>query len=281
MTKCVECGEIVPDHSRECIVCGEDNGFPNVRAAEQADEVKALNDRVSDAWISANARGVAVELQEFCNHADISKVSICRPANDIFTLCNNDSFSYTSFANQVKSGIRVPANNEFDKIRNQFENALFPNYSENIVFGCLTINDSGITGYGGFNIILKDKMISKRASVFWENPYNFSVRHKLSLIDTIPVGYRATWASRKNLCAAKLHGSLLKGMTAKDFPAIMQSDNGGTGDSDFVEVHIFGTINLKAIAKVVAVGRMAQADRVIWRAIEKKLTDAGVETARQ
>lgn len=276
--KCTNCSELVPDNRRDCPACGHDNGFPNVRCAGQPSERQALHKRVADAKVSAEARGVTAELIQFEKATKDSQAVISRSLSDILHLAKGDEFSYAGFARQLRAGTRAPADNQFDKTRLQYENALFPNYSEDILFGSLSLNESGMSGYGGYDIVLKDKMINNRATVFEENPYSFSIKHHLGLTDVIPAGYRAIWSDRSSLCIAKLHGSIEKGMTQDDFAGILQSDNGGTGDSDFIEVHIHGTLNRKTIEKVVASAPSNRDDRLLWRVACRDLKSAGVET---
>lgn len=276
--KCTNCSEPVPDNRRDCPACGHDNGFPNVRCAAQSSEYGALHKRVADARVSAAARDVTTELNAFEEATSGSKAVISRSLSDILFLAKGDEFSYASFARQLRAGTRAPADNQFDKTRLQYENALFPNYSEDILFGSLSLNECGMSGYGGYDIVLKDKMINNRATVFEENPYNFSIKHHLGLTDVIPAGYRAVWNDRASLCVAKLHGSVEKGMTQTDFAGILQNDNGGTGDSDFIEVHIHGTLNRKTIEKVVAATPSSRDDKLLWRTACRDLKNAGVET---
>lgn len=275
---CNNCHEYVPDNRRDCSACGHDNGFPNVRSAEKSDECAALGKRLDSARISAAARNVTSELTAFENALNESKAVISRSLTDILSLTKGQEFSYASFAKQIRAGTRDPSENSFDKIRLQFENALFPNYSEDIVFASLSLNERGMSGYGGYDIVLKEKMISSRASVFEENPFNFSERHKLSLTDIIPLGYRASWNKRADLCVAKLHAEIQQGMTTEDYPGILQSDRGGTGNSDFVEVHIYGTLNQKALEKVSTSQPSMPEDKMLWKVVCRDLKKIGVET---
>jgi hypothetical protein len=207
-----------------------------------------------------------------------SKVVISRSLADVQHLTKGQQFSYASFGRQVRAGLRVPNDKHLDNIRVQFENALFPNYSEDIIFGSLSLNQRGLRGYGDYDMVLKDKMIAQRTSVFEENPYNFTRRHRLQMTDEIPCGYRATWEERGALGIAKLHGSLNPGMTEADFIEILQHDNGGTGDSDFIEAHIYGTLNIKAVEKVFASTPESREDKLLWRILCRDLNRAGVET---
>ena len=52
----LDCGEEIPAHARSCVVCGQDAGFPNVRAAQVAEEQAALTDRVNSSREDARKR---------------------------------------------------------------------------------------------------------------------------------------------------------------------------------------------------------------------------------
>lgn len=275
---CSNCGEEVPDSHRECLACGADNGFPNVRLAASDAEVNALQERYSDARISADARTIAAEIIAFEEAVKNSKAVISRPLADIQALAQGDEFSYASFAKQVRAGTRSPTDNVFDKTRVQFENALFPNFFENILFGSISLEERGMRGYGGYDMVFKDNMISHRASVFEENPYNFATKHHIGMTGVFPPGYRATWYNRHTLAVSKLHSAISEGMGITEFAGVLQKDEGGTGNSDFVEVHIYGTINRKTIEKVVASGPITREDKLLWRVCSRKLEAAGVET---
>ena len=69
--RCPDCGEEHPDHVRSCLVCGNDLGFPNVRAAASRAEAEALKAREELALKRATARGCAHVVEEF---RDITKL---------------------------------------------------------------------------------------------------------------------------------------------------------------------------------------------------------------
>jgi hypothetical protein len=274
---CAHCNELVPDHRQECPACGTDNGFPNVRQAKKLEEVNALNKRIGNAMASATARGTKDQLKLFGSAIEKSKAVVSRGLTDVKRLAESNQNSYSSFARQVQAGARDPADNKFDKIRSQFENALFPNYFGQILFASLSLEDKGLSGYGECDMVLKDMMISSRTSVFEENPFIFSKKHALGLTDTIPHGYRATWENRSSLCLAKLHSSIEKITTETQFASILQNDDGGTDTSDFVEVHIYGTLNIKSVEKIIVYPPITREDKFLWRTLQRDLRSSGVE----
>lgn len=274
--KCTNCGNTVPDHRRDCPSCGQDNGFPNVRLANSSEEKKALVARYQDARASAKARGVTKELDEFEAELATSRMAISRPLTLILQLVDNERVSYVSFQRQVEAHALDPDTNIFDKVRVQYEEALYPHFSKEIIFGSLTLRDRGIRSYGPYCMIVKTEMIQKRASVFEENPHKFINHHRLLGNEPITPGYRADWDHRPMVAVAKLQPDISPGMTKADFPDVLQKDFGGTDEADFVEVHVYGSINRNAIDTVVGPKPKVHHDRIIWKAASERMTKLGI-----
>ena len=268
---CQVCGESVPSYVRSCPSCGNDCGFPNVRSAMVEGEVTHLRLRVEAAQVSVAARGCSNQLNEFSDNVRSSKAVISRPLAKIHDLLNNERLSYVSFQKEVASGARQAEDNEFDTVRKQYEEALFPHFSEEIIFALLSLNDAGMEGYGTHTMTLKDKMIGHRATVFEENPHNFVEKHGIVLNKPIPPGYRAPWSQRHELAIAKLHSSIDSTTEEAQHAAILATDNGGSGNSDWIEVHIYGSINRNAIESVSGPMPKLKADRVMWQSIQSSM----------
>ena len=273
--KCSNCQGDVPSNLRHCPSCGDDCGYPNVRLASQATAVEALEARFHSAEVSTEARNCLDKLLAFGAGVDRSRAVIARPLNILSDWVENEASIYTSYQRQVASGARVPQDNEWDKVRTQYESALYPNFYVDIVFGSLTLSTGGMSGYGGFSIFLKEKMVAHRASLFEENPHDFVQRHKVLLNQALPPGYRAVWSTRGKLAMVKLHSKIVPETEEDDWPAILQADNGGTGNSDFIEVHIYGSLNRNAIESVAGKTPKTREDRLLWKRVKRKLAEAG------
>lgn len=274
---CKKCSCDVPAHRRDCPSCGTDNGFPNVRASAAEEEVVELEARLNRALEAAKARGCQVNLEEFGDAVGHSKAVIARPIGIINGLISDEKTSYVSFQRQVDARIRNPQDNIFDRVRMQYEEALYPYFSKEIVFASLSLSNAGMSGYGSHAMILKNGMIDERASVFEENPHLFVEKHKIILNKPIPKGFRADWPNRGKLAMAKLHSKIESSTTAASHPGILETDNGGSGDSDWIEVHIYGEITRNAIEAVSGATPKVRADRVIWKSLKNKLSELGVE----
>lgn len=279
--KCSNCSEEVPDHLQSCTACGTDNGFPNVRLASSDKEVKQLAARVVDAYVSARAGKFEPILNDFGSAVKSSKTVLSRSIATLHNLVGSTENIYVSFATEVAAGVRRPRDNEFDRVRQQYESALFPYFHEKILFACLTLDGRGMSGYGAYYLLLKDVMVAQRSTVFEENPHTFVEKHNILLNKPIPPGYRATWDNRHSLAQAKLYPEINKDTKVVDFPAILAKDNKGTGNSDFIEVHIFGSINLKALESVTGTVPRLKEDRTIWKSIKRKLATQGIRVVEQ
>jgi hypothetical protein len=275
--ECKRCGFLVADEKKECQACGEDNGYPNVRLALRPDEVQELAKRLHDAEVSTTARNCRQGLEKFGLAVLGSKAVISRSLAIVQDLIENDQRTYTNFQRQLAYGARVAEDNYFDKVRTQFEAALFPNFHQDILFAVLSLNNRGLAGYGAYAMILKDNMIAHRASVFEENMLTLSEKRRFLLHEPIPPGFRAVWEERHTLAKAKLHSEIGPGTSGADFPAILVRDRGGSGNSDFIEVHIFGQLNRHTIERVVGPRPRTREDRVIWKRLERLLNEVGAE----
>jgi len=273
---CIHCGKPVPAERRECQSCGEDNGFPNVRIAESPAEVTALDARLRDAEISATARNCRGVLDRFGVAVLSSRAVIARSLSIIQDLIDSDRRTYTGYQRQLASGSRIAEDNRYDLVRTQVEAALFPNCQTEMLFGFLSLGNSTLRGYGAFSMVLRDEMISHRATVFEENLLTLSTKLRLMLTDPIPSGYRAVWQRRHDLAKAKLHSEVTAVTQDADFPGILVADRGGTADSDFIEVHIFGPINRYTIERIYGENPRTREDRLIWSKMQRQLRAQGI-----
>lgn len=272
---CPHCGDLVSESERFCAACGADAGYPNVRMAQRAEEVHQLNARLAQARASAKALGYESELDQLGTSVASSEAVIARPLRRIIDLIEDAHRPYSTYHQEVSAGIRAPEDNKFDRTRTQFENAVFPNYFQQIRFGALTINQTWPSWFGDHAFILKEMMIAHRATVFEENPATLAPRLRLSLTDVFPPGYRATWDRRGDLAMAKLYPKLDSSTrVANHASLIMSSAAGGAGD--YIEVHVFGPFNRSAIAKILGPRPRSREDRVIWAAFKRSATKVGI-----
>jgi hypothetical protein len=258
-----------------CPACGFDCGAPNVRKANEPVERAALKGRLRKALEAAKAEGRVKDLVKFRRAVARSKVVIARPPTLIEDLCFSDNNLYTSHQRQVNAETKIPLDNKWDPIRPQFESALFPGFHEKIAFGCLSLSDRGQSAYGTHFMVFKELMIDRRTSVFEENPVKFIPRHDIRLDGSITPGFRADWKRRGTLAVAKLHHKVAKDTDVKDYPAILMEDGAGTDDGDFIEAHIYGMINRRALDFVAGPKPKNRTDQLLWKRLVKKLKSFG------
>lgn len=272
---CQECGNPVPDHLRDCIVCGAAHSSPNVRAALRYEEQQALSKRREDALNTSCNRGCENVFEQFGEIVQTQSFAvIARSILQLSYIVSQPSRLYVGFQQELYTGSRIPEDNAWDKGRRAAEDTIHPNYSQNINYAALSLSPRGAVAYGSYGIILNDKAISLRSTVFEENPFHFCVKHNVFAGQPAPAGYRATWQSRGVLAQAKLHSSLQVGMNCDVFSDLILMQGANTGDVDCIEVHIYGPIHPRAIERVVGPQPSAE-EMPIARSVEKKLNQFG------
>jgi len=273
---CHTCGERVPGSARNCPSCQADAGFPNIRAAALDEEKVALELRMIDAETSTRARGCEAVLKGYGKAVLQSRAVICRNLGVVSSLVSSDNALYNNFYKQIEAESRLPEDNPFDRGRSAVDGTLFPNYHTNICFAALSLDNVGLTRYGEYSIVLKEKMILQRASVFEENSVAFcQMKHRIIVGDSVPPGYRATWLERDRLAMAKSHSKIDLATRPEDYGGILLRRGTDPMDDDFIEVHIWGPIHRAAIERVVGPRPRTRDDRVLWNSLDAKLRAVG------
>ena len=265
-----ECNAVIPAHSRYCVVCGNDAGYPNVRAASQVSEIDALQDRVESARKYAMSVGAEHVLNSFCDAVRNSKAVITLPLGRLNKLVSSDNSLYESFYQSVDADSRLPEDNEWDRLREPVDALVFPYYYKQIRFGALTLDGKGVRKFGDLSIVLKDTSIRSRTTLFEKDTIEF-VKSNIQEGISIPPGHRAVWETRDRLATAKIATNILASTKEESFPALLLD-----GD-DYIEVHIFGPIHRRAIEKLTGKRPKSKADRLIYRSIERKVKEIDVE----
>lgn len=270
--KCPNCKEEIPEHVRACVVCGNDVGYPNVRATLRNEEVKALELRINETKGYADSGGYSSILENFRDVVAHSAAVVCCPLGKLSELVSSDYQLYQTFYQAIGSEGRLPEDNEWDKIRGSVDSLLFPYYHEQICIGSISIDRTGISGYG-YSMVLKEMAIKDRASVFEENTILFVKRHRIVAGDPVPLGYRAPWMKRDLLAMAKLGKRLTPKTTEAEFSKLLASSD--DRDTDCIEVHIYGSIHRRAIEHLSGHKPLRRADKVVLKSVIKKLKDIG------
>lgn len=276
--KCSHCGNGLPVSVVRCPHCGQPGVFPNVRAAERAEEQEALNKRYEEALQRATLSGCERAVEEFEVAVSDSRAVIGRSLLETDRLASSDKELYASFYKLLEAGVRLPSGTKWDVLRAVTDEAMFPGYKEHIRFAALSLDGSGLSNYGECFLVLRDDMIAHRASVFEENCVLFMEKHSIMMSEAhnLPVGYRSIWEERGKLGVAKLADKIGPNMRGDVFQAILLREGASSEDDSFVEVHIWGPMTCRTFESVVASPPKNRAGRAILRALGEKLAKAGV-----
>ena len=275
--KCPECGTAVHSHLRNCPGCLLDCGFPNVRAASNAAEVAALERRVSEARVSCDARGCLTLLDAFGLAVLSSKIVMARSLADLHSFLESENRLLVSYHRQVRSGGRMPQDNEWDRGRTAAESTIHPNYHEDIQFACISVDHRGVDAWGEYHIVLKEQLVAQRTTVFEENPFHFTRRHKIAAGQPPPLGYRATWSERNKLAQAKLHPELQSSTKTLEFSGILVRQGTSTGNAEFIEAHIYGPLHRNAVELVTGPKPKNKVDAYLWNKVKRTLKMLGAK----
>lgn len=274
---CPVCSEVVLPQERHCPACQTDCGFPNVRAAEQKDEVQALACRVAEAERHADQNGKTLALSQLRDAARQTRAVRARSLDEVHALVKAGNKLMGTFYDLKGAGLLRPPAAQMEAARQSAEPLVFLNYQEKIQFAALTLDDTGLFAYGNCAMILQESKIANRATVFEENCVLFCQRHNIGPAQpTVPPGYRATWARRDDLVVAKLGTRLGASAQESDFPSILISPGSDPSKDDFVEVHIYDRLHRSAIEYVVVKPRRP-GDRALAREMKADLGDDRVK----
>ncbi|HXI23405.1 MAG TPA: hypothetical protein VNG71_05980 [Pyrinomonadaceae bacterium] len=227
----------------------------------------------------AVARKADAVLLDFEKALSMSKAVISRSESEIQRLAQSARQLYSTYYKLRDAEVRLPDGNEWDILRELAETVLFPDYKQQIRFGALSLDRGGLQNYGECAIVLRDGMISHRASVFEENSALFVERHgvKISKKPKLPKGYRATWAERAKLGVAKLYSQIDSTTIPDKYSRILLSGGATSEDDDFIEVHIFGPITVLTMEQVIVMASKTSKRATIIRAIKSKLAKHNVQ----
>ncbi|HEY6874382.1 MAG TPA: hypothetical protein VI298_16775 [Geobacteraceae bacterium] len=215
-------------------------------------------------------------LERFGNYNLKSKCVFCRSLDIVSDLLSSHYTLYINFHKQVAAGSRLPKDDAWEIGRPAVESTLFPHYFQEINVACLTLKNTGLTNYGAYSIILKDIMISNRASVFEENPFHFMEKHRIIAGQQIPPGYRASWNERNKFAMAKLHSKINKNTTDDEFAEIVMRPGTSNALDDFIEVHIYGPIHPTSFERIVGPKPVKKIDLVLWKSLKTKCNNFGI-----
>lgn len=275
---CPECKNEIPQPATSCPHCGRPSIFWNVIQANEDGERAALDNRYTVAKADARARSADVAVQDFENALANSVAVIARSDVDAHRIASSSRQLYGTYYQQIDAGLRLPDGDEWDVVRELTDSLLFPKYKEQIRFAALSLDGIGLSNYGSCSLTLREDLIAHRTSVLEENSVLFMERHgvKVSRKPDVPKGCKAIWVERNKLSVAKLAGRIDSTTTPNKYSSLLLKQGASPEEDEFVEVHIFGSITILTIAKVIVTIPQAGPRRTIVRALKSKLAKHGV-----
>lgn len=255
---CIRCGYSVKESQDRCSSCGTHFQFPNVRAASQIHEQAALNKRYATA--SANVDKKDSEIRESFESAvgQESKAVIATNIHELHRLVDSETQIFATYYDRLKAGIVHPTGDKWHVWRTIAEASLFPGYHETIRFAALSLDGTGLSHYGMCFLTIKTVMIEERASLFVDNNVIHTVfQQAIAMKDAVNLepGHRAVWEDRHKLCLIKVAPDLdAESATDPGFPKLILERGDKPEDDRFVEVHIWGPLNINSVERVV-IGR--------------------------
>lgn len=268
----------MPIAAKACVVCGHHVSYPNVRMAERNVERVALADRVSAAFAVAQTKGSEPVLHKFHAATMNSKAVIARPVEDLDYITTKENRLISTYYHMTtEGGSRTPELNEWDPARDRNDSTINPHYYRELHFAALSLDGVGVGWYGACHVTLKDTSIESRTSLFEVSGVAFNTAMPMIAKGLPDPGHRAPWPRRADLAVAKLGDTIDVDTSESEFPGILIERADGTGDTDFIEVHVYGSLHPKAFERVLADNPADEADLAIWRRTKSRLEALGVK----
>jgi hypothetical protein len=214
-------------------------------------------------------------LDDFGRAVRQSLAVLARPLGDLDAFVKSENLLYVNFHSQVRSGSRIPEDNDWDKGRTAAESTVHPLYHEKINYSALSLDGVGVLWWGEYSIALKEIHIARRTSVFDENPFLFCERHRVIAGQAPPMGFRATWALRDELAMAKLVGQISPTTQPNQYPPILLGQGTSRDDADFIECHTYGPLHRSSIERVIGPRPKGGPDLIIWKSVVAALQKLG------
>jgi hypothetical protein len=250
METCKRCSSELSEIKETCTTCGFYVGPPNVRAVERREEKEALEERYRNAVELSKADGREQALMLFDESVTESYAVVNVDLDILHQFITNDKTIYSTYGLLVEGEMRVPATAENDRDRATVGAKLFGSYAKHIRYAALSLDGAGPKSYGPYAFRLREIAIADRATLLEDNSYIFLSKHKIETRQEIPPGYRATWGERHKLAVAKLSQQVSSGATRPEHSKILLSGSGNRQTDEFIEIHIYGGFDNKAIESV-------------------------------
>ncbi len=274
---CQHCNFDLPVLLERCPHCARCGPAPNVRAARVPVERKALDSRYQRAISDAISRGCGGIVSDFETALTESRAVINRSKKAVLELIKNQGMP-SHYYQLIESESGQAGG--WALLRELADTILFGGQKAQIRFAALSLNGKGLSNYGECALVLRDELIAHRASVFQENSSLFMERQqiKISRRPVLPPGYRAAWNERGKLCVAKLAGMITPNTKSRDFSTLVLRSGATPDEDEFIEVHIWGPLTVRAVEHVIVSSRIGEgrSNKALTRTLCDTLERIGV-----
>ena len=249
---CTHCGHDFPATRDHCPHCGWPLLAPNVAAAGTPDETAALERRYAEAVAALEERGAREAGAALEAALQGSRCVCARAVAEVHRLATSDRQLYATFYEMVEAGVVVPEDGEWDRRRRPVDDALFPGYRDRIHFAALTLDGRGVRSYGACALVLAERMVAHRATVFDDNTVLWMERQGVRFAEAhdLPRGFRAGWEARGRRGLAKLAAALDAAAGPEALARLVLRDGETPRDDAFIEAHVYGPVSIRTVERV-------------------------------
>jgi hypothetical protein len=249
---CTHCGHDFPASRDHCPHCAWPLLPPNMAAAEDPTEVSALEARYASAMADLDLRGARQTAAALEGALQRSQCVCTRSVAEVHRLASSDRQLYATFYQLVEGGVVIPEEGEWDRRRRPVDDVLFPGYRDKIHFGALTLDGRGVRNYGPCALVLSERMVAHRSTVFDDNTVLWMERQgiRVSQAHQLPGGFRAPWQARGRLGLAKLADALEPFTAPASFAGLVLCDGETSRDDAFIEAHVYGPVSIRTAQRV-------------------------------
>jgi hypothetical protein len=265
---CERCGAEVSESLSECTSCGTFSGYPNVRIARKPEEVEALDSRYLQALIEAEERGLLEKVERFERNVQTqSQALVSMDVDTLRALATRENELFSNYALRIKAQVRKPASLSDDQRRRAVDGRLWGSFGEEIRYAALSLNGRGLSSYGDCFATLRNLHVEHRSSVLERNSFEFV---EVAPSKPLPEGFRSDWANRHKVAVTKCARLIKNETTDAEFPAILLESGTSRQNDEFIEVHVYGPFDFKAIEAISTSGKIKETRDILTLKIVKK-----------
>ena len=202
----VDCGKPMPLGVDVCPYYHDGKPSPIQRKLLSDDEKQALEQRYQEAKLQAKSNGISDTFEQVEEYiAKNSHAVMNMDPRVLALLLQRETSGINTYYLQVEGQVHQVAGVGDEEKRQAVDGLLFGSRKKHIRFAALSLNHQGLKSYGKCSITLADSVMKNKATLLWENSYDFVERHNITFSDSkVPNGYQAVWEDRHKLAMAKV-----------------------------------------------------------------------------